>query len=309
MEVGMDRLQAMRVFSKVVEHGGFARAAVALGLSNTVVTRNVAELESHLGTRLLNRTTRKLALTEAGQQYLERVRQILADIDEAEALATTAARTASGTLRIYCQPSFGQAQLAPLLPKYAAQMPDVCLDVTLADKAVDLVEDAYDVGIFNGLQKIEASMVARQLATSRVVLCASREYLERHGEPREPADISQHKCLNFAYEQLRHSWYVHSPQLDLEVPISSCVVSNSGVVLRHACLAGMGIMIRSSFTLGDDLSSGRLVQVLKGHNLGCLPVMLVYPSRRLLSYKVRSFIDFMTAQFPDPDGDPWLTDN
>lgn len=305
----MDRLQGMRVFAKVVEVGGFARAASALGMSNTVVTRNVAELEGTLGTRLLNRTTRKLALTEAGLQYLERVRLILADIDEAEALVTTSARTASGTLRIYCQPSFGHAQLAPLLPRYAALMPDVCLDVTLADKAVDLVEDAYDVGIFNGLQKIEASMVARKLATSKVVLCASREYLDRHGEPDKPEDIGRHKCLNFAYEQLRHSWYVHSPDRKLEVPIDSCVVSNSGVVLRHACLAGMGIMIRASFTLEDDLSSGRLVQVLKGHELGCLPVMLVYPSRRLLSYKVRSFIDFMTALYPDPEGDPWLKDN
>lgn len=305
----MDRLQAMRVFARVVEHGSFARAASALGMSNTVVTRNVAELESHLGTRLLHRTTRKLALTEAGQQYLERVRQILADIDEAEAVASNSARTARGTLRIYCQPGFGHAQLAPLLPQYAAQMPDVCLDVTLADKAVDLVEDAYDVGIFNGLQKIEASMVARKLAMSKVVLCASRDYLDRHGEPRVPEDVSRHKCLNFAYEQLRHSWYVHTPERNLEVPISSCVVSNSGIVLRHACLAGMGIMIRSSFTLGDDLSSGRLVQVLKDVELGSLPVMLVYPSRRMLSYKVRSFIDFMTARYPDPERDPWLTDN
>lgn len=305
----MDRFQAMRVFAKVVEQGGFARAATALGLSNTVVTRNVAELEAHLGIRLLNRTTRKLALTEAGQQYLERVRPILADVEEAEAVATTSARTASGTLRIYCQPGFGQSQLAPLLPKYAALMPDVRLDVTLADKAVDLVEDAYDVGIFIAIQKIEASMVARQLATSQVVLCAARAYLDRHGEPREPADISRHKCLNFAYEQLRHSWQIQTRDRFISVPISSCMVSNSGAVLRHACLAGMGIMIQSSFMLKDDLSSGRLVQVLEGHDLGRLPVMLVYPSRRMLSYKVRSFIDFLTAQFPDPEGDPWLNDN
>lgn len=305
----MDRLQAMRVFAKVVEHGGFARAASALGLSNTVVTRNVAELEGHLGTRLLNRTTRKLALTEAGIGYLERVRLILADIEEAEAQASTSARTASGNLRIYCQPSFGQSQLAPLLPRYALQMPDVCLDVTLADKAVDLVEDAFDVGIFIAMQKIEASMVARQLATSQVVLCASREYLDKHGEPQVPADISHHRCLNFAYEQLRHTWHVPWEKGSLEVPINSCMVSNSAVVLRHACLAGMGIMLRSSFTLEDDLSAGRLVRVLASYELGRLPVMLVYPSRRLLSYKVRSFIDFITGQFPDPEHDPWLRSN
>lgn len=303
----MDRLQSMRVFAKVVEQGGFARAASALGMSNTVVTRNVAELETHLGTRLLNRTTRRLSLTEAGQQYLDRVRQILSDIDDAEAQVSTSARSASGTLRIYCHPGFGQAQLAPLLPLYAAAMPDVLLDVTLADNAVDLAEHAYDVGIFTGLQKIESSMVARQLARCQVVMCASPDYIARYGNLSEPAEVSRHKCINFAYEQLRNGWPVQEGGQWTSVPIDSRMVSNSGAVLRHACLAGMGIMLSSSFMVGDDLSSGRLVQLLPDHQLGELPVLLVYPSRRQMSYKVRSFIDFLIAQFPAPDLDPWLS--
>ncbi|WP_426100478.1 LysR family transcriptional regulator [Massilia sp. TSP1-1-2] len=305
----MDRLQSMRVFAKVVEHGSFARAAQALDMSNTVVTRNVADLEAHLGTRLLNRTTRKLSLTETGQQYLERVKQILSDVDEADALASSSARKASGTLRVYCQTSFGQSQLAHLLPQYAASMPDVVLDVTLADHTVDLVEEGFDVGILLGLQKFEATMIARRLALSKLVLCASPDYIARNGSPATPYEVSDHKCLNFAFEQLRHSWPVSfdgDTGAKGDIPITSRMISNNGMVLRHAALAGMGIMVRSSFTLDDDFSSGRLVQLLKGHHLGVMPINLVYPSRQLMSYKVRSFVDFMSAQFPRPESDPWL---
>ena len=302
----MDRLGSMRVFAKVVEQGSFARAAQTLGMSATVVTRYVADLEAHLGTRLLNRTTRRLSLTETGEQYLGRVRQILADIDDADAVALSSARKPSGTLRIYCHPGFGQSQLAALLPLYAQAMPDVVLDVTLADHTVDLVEEGFDVGIFIGLQKFDASMIARRLATSRVVLCASPAYLARRGTPAIPSDVSSHDCLNFAFDQLRHHWPVHWENEVLNVPIVSRMVSNSGAVLRQAALAGMGIMLRSSFTLEDDLESGRLVQLLQGHHLGELSVMMVYPSRRLLPAKVRSFVDFMNAQFPRPESDPWL---
>ena len=303
----------MRVFAKVVELGSFARAAQALDMSNTVVTRNLADLETHLGTRLLNRTTRKLSLTETGQQYLERVKHILADIDDADALASSSAQKASGTLRIYCQTSFGLAQLAGLLPIYAAAMPDVVLDVTLADHVVDLVQEGFDVGILLGVQKFEATMIARRLALSKLVLCASPGYIARHGQPSTPYEVSDHKCLNFAFEQLRHSWPVAFETGPLEkraiqddIPITSRMISNNGMILRRACLADMGIMVRSSFTLEDDFSSGRLVQLLKGHYLGLMPINLVYPSRRLMSYKVRSFVDFMSAQFPHPESDPWL---
>ncbi|EKU82249.1 LysR family transcriptional regulator [Massilia timonae] len=302
----MDRLVSMRVFVKVVDHGSFAGAAAALGMSAAVVTRNVADLETHLGTRLLNRTTRRLSLTETGQQYLDRVRQILLDIDDADAAASSSSQQPSGTLRIYCHPAFGKAQLARLLPRFAQATPDVVLDVTLADHDVDLVEQGFDVGIFIGLQKLDASMIVRQLATSNVVLSAAPDYLARRGAPGKPSDIAQHDCLNFAFEQLRHTWPVAWNDEVVHVPITSRMVSNSGDILRQGALAGMGIMLRSSFTLEDDFESGRLVQLLQGHHVGQLSVMMVYPSRRLLSAKVRSFVDFMAAQFPRPDSDPWL---
>ncbi|MBZ2206709.1 LysR family transcriptional regulator [Massilia soli] len=304
----MDRLQSMRVFAKVVEMGSFAKAAESLDLSATVVTRNLADLETHLGTRLLNRTTRKLSLTESGQVYLARVRQILADIDDADAEVSSQSRNATGTLRIYCHPAFGQAQLGRLLPLYARAMPDVVLDVTLSDHGVDLVQEGFDIGIFLGVQKFDSSMVARKLATSNLILCASPDYLARRGEPSAPADLSSHDCLNFAYEQVRHHWPIQWDDQHVNVPIHSRMISNNGGLLRDASLAGMGVAIRSSFTIEDDLTSGRLVQLLKGHHLGQTSVMMVYPSRRLMSWKTRTFIDFLAARFPRPECDPWLAD-
>ncbi|RJF97462.1 LysR family transcriptional regulator [Noviherbaspirillum saxi] len=302
----MDRLQSMRVFSKVVEQGSFARAAQALDMSNAVVTRLVADLEDHLGTRLLNRTTRKLSLTETGHAYLERVLQILQEIEDAEAIASSQAKKPAGILRIYSHLGFGQQQLAHVLPVYASLYPDVTLDVTLSDRTVDLVEDRFDVGIFIDFQKFDAGMIARQLAVSEALLCASPEYVKRHGAPEDLEDITHHSCLNFSYEQLRHHWPVKGPDGGtVNIPVSGKVVSNNGDLLRHCAIAGMGITIRPSFALGDDLAAGRLVRLLPGHELGRLPVMLVYPSRRLLSAKVRTFVDFMAKQFPRPEADPW----
>lgn len=304
----MDRLQSMRVFAKVVEQGSFARAAQSLDISNAVVTRHVADLEEHLGTRLLNRTTRRLSLTETGHAYLERVLQILQEIDDAEAIASSQSKKPSGTLRIYSHLGFGQLQLAQLLPSYAGQYPDVTLDATLSDRTVDLVEDSFDVGIFIDLQKFDGGMIARQLGMSEVLLCASPKYVKQHGKPRTLGDISRHSCLNFSYEQLRHHWPVRGPDgQTVNIPVTGKVVSNNGDLLRHCALAGMGIVIRPSFALGDDLAAGRLVRLLPDHHLGQLSVVMVYPSRRLLSAKVRSFVDFMAKQFPRPESDPWLT--
>lgn len=305
----MDRLQSMRVLVKVVEQGSFAGAAQALQLSNAVVTRHIADLESHLGTRLLNRTTRRQSLTETGHAYLQRVRRILAEIDEAEAIASSNSSITAGTLRIYSHLGFGQVQLGKLLPRYAAAYPDVTLDVTLSDRTVDLVEEGFDVGIFVALQKFDASMIARKLASSEITLCAAPSYIERHGMPQKPEDISQHQCLNFDFEQLRHHWWTVGPQGRVDIPITSRMVSNNGDLLRQCALAGMGIVIRSSFTMGNDLSSGALVRLLPGYPLGTVPVTMVYPSRHLLAAKVRSFTDFMSARFPQPEADPWLGDS
>lgn len=302
----MDRLQSMRIFAKVVEQGSFVAAAQLLGMSNAVVTRLVADLENHLGIRLLHRSTRRMALTEPGQAYLERVRQILDEIDEAEAAASVLSTNPAGTLHIYSQIGFGQTQLARLLPLYSKQYPDVRLDVTLSDRTVDLIEEGFDVGIFSVNQKFDVSMVARQLGIAEVLLCASPAYIAEHGAPLLPEDLARHACLNFSLEHLRHHWTFQSAEGTSVIPIASKVMSNNTELLRHCLLAGMGIAMRSSYTLGDDMAAGRVVRVLPDHQINKVAVRLVYPSRRLLSAKVRSFVDFMMAQFPHPDCDPWL---
>ena len=303
----MDRLQSMRVFAKVVEQGSFVRAAELLDISNAVATRFIADLEAHLGTRLLNRSTRRLSLTEAGQAYLERVHMILAEVDDAEALVSMETKRPAGTLAIYSNAGFGQSQLGEMLAAYAGIYPDVGLDVYLSDRSIDLVEEGIDIGFFSSMQKFDASMIVRQLGVAKVILCASPAYLERAGAPAQPEDLSRHSCLNFSHEYLRHHWHVNTEAGVMDVPIVSKVVSNSGVLLRDLALAGMGIVLRPSYSLGDDLRCGKLVQVLPGFDMGRVVISTVYPSRRLLSAKVRSFADFISARFPHPETDPWLT--
>ncbi|HZG21592.1 MAG TPA: LysR family transcriptional regulator [Herbaspirillum sp.] len=303
----MDRLQSMRVFAKVVEQGSFVRAAELLEISNAVATRFIADLEAHLGTRLLNRSTRRLSLTEAGQAYLERVRMILAEVDDAEALVSLETKRPAGTLALYANAGFGQSQLGELLAAYAEAFPDVALDINLSDRSIDLVEEGIDIGFFSSMQKFDASMIVRQLGVASVILCASPAYLKRAGAPEQPEDLSRHSCLNFSHEYLRHHWHVYAEGGVMDVPIVSKAVSNSGVLLRDLALAGMGIVLRPSYSLGDDLRCGKLVQVLPGFDMGQVVISMVYPSRRLLSAKVRSFADFISARFPHPETDPWLT--
>ena len=279
----MDRLQSMRVFAKVVEQGSFVRAAELLDISNAVATRFIADLEAHLGTRLLNRSTRRLSLTEAGQAYLERVHMILAEVDDAEALVSMETKRPAGTLAIYSNAGFGQSQLGEMLAAYAGIYPDVGLDVYLSDRSIDLVEEGIDIGFFSSMQKFDASMIVRQLGVAKVILCASPAYLERAGAPAQPEDLSRHSCLNFSHEYLRHHWHVNTEAGVMDVPIVSKVVSNSGVLLRDLALAGMGIVLRPSYSLGDDLRCGKLVQVLPGFDMGQVVISMVYPSRRLLS--------------------------
>lgn len=304
----MDRLQSMRVFLKVVEQGSFARAAQALDLSNAAVTRYLAELENHLGTRLLNRSTRKLSLTEIGQAYLERVQRILPEIDDADAIAKSQSKEPSGMLRLYAHQGFAQFQLANLLSQYSERYPKVILDVTLSDRAVDLVQDRFDVGILIGLQKIEANMIARQLGKAELFLCASPEYIRRHGEPKSPKDLAKHSCLNFDYKHLRNSWSIQGPDGEIDVPVTNKIICNNGDLLSNCAIAGMGLVLRASFALADALKSGKLVRLLPKTQFNQLAVSLAYPNRHLMPATVRSFVDFMTEQYPRPEIDPWEID-
>jgi DNA-binding transcriptional LysR family regulator len=171
---------------------------------------------------------------------------------------------------------------------------------------VDLVEEGYDIGIFIGLQKFDASMISRQLGIAEVLMCASPGYISKHGEPKVPEDVASHDCLNFSnVEQLRHHWPISSDTESINIPIHSRMLSNNSELLRRCAAADMGLVVGPSYSMIDDIQSKRLVRLLAQHHLGRMPVMMVYPSRRQLSAKVRSFIDFMNARYPHPETDPW----
>ena len=303
----MDRLQSMRVFAKVVDTGNFVSAADALGLANSVVTRYVADLEQHLGARLLNRTTRRLSLTEAGQLYVERCHQILAEIDEADRAVSQTTGALRGPLKINAPVSFGVRHLSAVVSTFMRQHPEVVLDLTFMDRVVDLTEEGVDLAI--RIARIpSSSMIARKFATARMVLCASPGYIENHGAPAHPDELIQHRCLQYAYWSTRDEWHMTGPdRQDIHARIKSKLYSNNGETLRMAACDNAGIVLLPSFIIGQDLLEGRLVQLLPAYSVPDLGIYAVYNSRRYLSSKLRVFIDLLVSSFAgELEWDAWM---
>lgn len=293
----MDRLRAFEVFATVVARGSFTRAADALDTSPANVTRYVNELEAHLGTRLLNRSSRKLSLTESGEALYERSRSILDEVAETEALVSASALQPRGRLKINAPVSFGVLHLAPLWPKFLEKYPEVELEVALIDRVVDIVEEGYDLAIRISRGGSTAH-VARKLATSRNLLCAAPAYLARHGEPAVPADLARHVCVGYTYAATADEWHFTDDAGHGHVVKANCAFhTNNGDTARVAALAGHGIIWQPSFLIGTDLAAGRLVRVLPGYHLPDIAIQAVYPSRRHLSAKVRAMVDFLVAAF------------
>lgn len=293
----MDRLHAMTVFAKVVEQGSFARAAERLSISSSACSRQVAELEAHLETRLLNRTTRRLSLTEGGQGFYERCVQLLADLDEAEQAAAQNAARPRGTLRVTTSINFGVRHVSPAIGAFLAKYPDVRFNVSLSDRIVDLVEEGYDLAIRIGSAGGE-TLVARKLGEARMVACASPAYLKAHGAPKTPEDLARHSCLTYEYMPLRNVWTFRGKDgREHAVRVSGPLHSNNGDLLAAAAVAGVGIAYEPEFILGPDLKAGRLVPILGSYTSPLGPIYAVYPSRRYLSAKVRAFVDFLAERF------------
>ena len=288
----MDILDAMRTFVAVVDRNGFSAAATALGQSTARVTRQIASLEQRLDTRLLNRTTRRLSLTSAGTAYYQRCVQLLAEFDDIEATIGAQAQTPAGVLRINAPVSFGIARLAPLLASYRVRYPQVALDLSLSDRLVDMVEEGYDLAI-RITAKPAPNLIARKLADTQVVLCASPGYLQRMGAPRVPADLAGHQCLHYSYWSGGHAWRLQGADGEHVVAVDGGLRANNGDVLREAALAGMGIVLQPDFLVGDDIAAGRLQRVLPGYAIAPIGIHAVYSSRSHLAPKVRSFIDHL----------------
>jgi len=287
----------MRVFSQVVELGGFSKAAEHLGISTTATSRHVADLEAHLQTRLLNRTTRSVSLTESGRAFYERCVQVLADLEEAEQEASRAAVVPRGTIKLTAPVNFGVRHLAPAIADFLAEHAEVRFDVSLSDRIVDLLEEGFDLGIRVGTAGPE-HLVARKLGETRVVPCASPEYLARRGAPQTPEDLQRHDCFTYEYVTPKNVWRFRDPAGgERAVRVGGRLHSNNGDLLAEAAARGAGIVLEPAFIVGPEVRAGRLVPLLQDYVPAPAPIYAVYPSRKHLSAKVRRFVDFLVGRF------------
>lgn len=295
----MDRLGAIHVFAQVVECGSFASAARRLGVSTSAASRQVAELEGHLQTRLLNRTTRKVSLTESGRAFYERSVQLLSDLDEAEQEASRAAVEPRGTVRLTTSVNFGVRHVAPAIADFLARHRGVRFDVSLSDRVVDLVEEGFDLGIRIGTPGPD-NLVARKLGETRLVPCASPAYLAAHGAPAAPEDLAKHNCFTYEYVSPRNVWRFRDRSgIERSVRVSGTLHSNNGDLLAEAAARGAGVIFEPAFIVGPDVRAGRLVPLLQEFVPPPVPIYAVYPSRKHLSAKVRRFVEFLVARFAE----------
>jgi DNA-binding transcriptional LysR family regulator len=289
----MDRFEAMQVFCKVVELGNFAAAADRLNLSTSAVSRMVAQLEALLQARLLNRTTRRISLTEEGRGYYERCLQVLSDLEEAEELVGNASVALRGTLRLTAPVSFGAWHLAPAIADFARLHPQVKFDISLSDQQVDLIEEGLDLAIRVG-ELGSQNIVARPIGKARMMVCAARNYLDANGIPRTPGELVGHQCLTYAYASDNTAWrFASTDDKSSSVRVTGPVHSNNGVLLRELAAQGMGITMAPDFILQAGVDEGRLIEVLTEYTPPPLTIYAAYPSRKHLSAKVRGFASFL----------------
>ena len=291
----------MQCFVAVVEAGSFVGAADLLRLSKAAVSRSVIDLETRLGARLLQRTTRRLSITEAGRAYYGRCKQILDELEEAESAVGEVTGHPVGSLRINAPLSFGVLHLAPLWGPFMARYPDVSLDVDLADRLIDVVEEGYDAVIRISRMQ-DSTLVYRRLASTRVIATATPEYLATHGTPAQVAELARHAVIAYSYAPAGDTWRFETPDGPQEVQTTPRMRTNNGDTCRAVALAHQGIVLQPDFLVGDDLAEGRLVEVLPACRLPEIGVYVVYPSRRHLSVKVRVLVDFLVEAFAEP---PW----
>ncbi|MBS0241064.1 MAG: LysR family transcriptional regulator [Proteobacteria bacterium] len=300
----LDRVTGMQVFVRVASLGSLSAAARAMNMSQTMATKHVAALESRLGVRLLQRTTRRLTLTEAGRNYLEAAERILIDLDEADAKAAAETVHVQGTLRLNVPVSFGIRQLAPLLARLSARHPDLSIDLGLNDRFVDLVDEGWDLAIRIG-RLTQASHIAKRLAPCRTRICAAPSYLARRGTPRTVAELAAHDCLGYTLAHtVGHERWAFGRAGDVTVPVKGSLIANNGDVLVAAAIAGQGIVYQPTFLVHDAIASGALVSLDLDHPTVELDgVFAIYPAGPRPSAKVRATIDFLAEAFSSTP--PW----
>jgi DNA-binding transcriptional LysR family regulator len=302
----MDRFVSMSVFTRVVEERSFIGAARHLRMSPASISAHVRELEERLGVRLLNRTTRSLSLTDVGRTYYDRCVVLLAELEEAESLASALQAAPRGLLRLNTSPGLGVRHVAPAIADFATLHPDMSVELDLTDRPIDLVEEGVDLAL--RVEPVpESSLIVRQLTPVRMVICAASAYLERRGMPSVPQDLEAHDCLVQSQLPSWNHWHLTGPDgLPRAVSVNGTLRSNSAEALRAAALRGQGLICLPTYLVGEDLIAGRLLPVLSDHAPASTALRALYPHRRHLSAKVRVFVDFLALRFSqDPCWDAW----
>lgn len=295
----MDRFLELRSFTEVVDAGSFVAAADRLGLSKAAVSRHLAELEARLGVRLLHRTTRKLSLTPEGEVFHARARQLLADMEEAEAEITSRSRAAVGLVRVSAPVSLGIRQLAQVWGAFRRRHPQVTLEVGLSDRIADLADEGLDIAV-RVSRLPDSTLVARELARTRIVLCATPQYLRRAGRPAHPRDLAGHDVVAYSYWSERDEWEFEGPQGKVAVRTRPWLRASNGDVCLAAALQHQGLILQPTFIVGEDLRAGRLVEVLPEYRSTTLGIHAVVQTRKHMAPKVRLLIDFLADWFREP---------
>lgn len=297
----MDRIECMRAFVATVGANGFAAAARSLDVPRSKISKQIQALEEAIGVQLLQRTTRSLHLTEAGAEYYDACRDVIASLDEAEQRARTGMGEIRGVLRVNAPMSFGLSRLGPLIPRFNELHPNVELQVVLSDQQVDPVKGGFDVTI-RIASLPDSSMIARSLAPAPRIMVASPDYLAREGTPQTPKDLAHHKCLSYGYLQSGVSLQLCNGKETQRVTVSGPLHANNGDILAQAAVAGMGIALLPNFIIERAVADGRLVPVLCDWEAPAITVNAVYPSSRRVPMKTRAFIDFLVAELSVESG-------
>ncbi len=303
----LDTLTSMRIYACVVKLKSFSLAAIELDISSSSVSKQISQLEKHVGAKLLQRTTRRLFVTELGELYYQKCLNILAQVDEAENLVSTLQSSTSGNLKITCNMTFGQLQLSKAIPLFMAQYPDVTVDVTLDDRPPDLMRDGFDLAIrITDPQLPNSSLIAREISTVSLFVCATQEYLAKHGTPEKVTDLVDHNCLVFVHAANADTWTLRSSQESVTVKVSGDLRANNSLIIRTSALEHRGIANLAGFVIEDHIESGELVRVFPEHQPEKLSVFAVYPERKFTPPKVTLFIEFFQKWLNENhQSDPW----
>jgi len=292
----MDRLEAMEMFVRIVETGSFSAVAQELGTTQPTISKQLTALEKHFKTRLLNRSTRSLSLTQSGASFYERCKQIVGEVREAEGALGRLQATLTGTLHVNGSIAMGQIFLTPMMLKFQQLHPELTVELSLNDRFIDLVDEGADVAVRLG-RLADSSLVARFLGRTRRLLCATPSYLATHGAPKQPEDLAQHNCLLYAYLSTGNEWAFKAADEEIRVRVQGNFKANNGHAIREALLAGAGVALMPDWLIHDQLERGELTVLLPEFAAPPLEINAVYPSSRHLSAKVRTLIDFLQAEF------------